>query len=436
MKKLYVLLAAMLIVSVSFAQISTTKKVVKTDGTTINIKGTPAKANPQKATNTFWFNLVEDAYNYYGADMSGAGFAPPIQCDTLGLFPFSSGDAPVQFGCIGQVYNWTHESWDYMYNYSGAPENIPYMPSANSYSIDSLQLIYLYTRGTNVAADVVDTLAISYIVGLNEDEDVVMLTSSGEPVFIMPVLPFNNTTFTPSTTCSTTAGLTNTLTSSTIIVDKIPLTSEDETIDPEDGEAAFFYLTIPTPEGLGNLSAKQVTVIATFIPGCDRTPTSVIGTDLSTFRTALYDDPRDGYGDWSTPEVLEDYQLGLFTDADNFIPGKYFYNVYQPNIFWGGNPKAWMSLRVTCNNCEVVNVPEIEKKSLTVYPNPATNNFTVNLGNDEKANIQLFNIVGQQVYSETFTGSTTVNVANLHSGVYMLKVNQNGKVYTTKVVVK
>ena len=73
---------------------------------------------------------------------------------------------------------------------------------------------------------------------------------------------------------------------------------------------------------------------------------------------------------------------------------------------------------------------------LTVYPNPATNHFTVNTGNDEKASIQLFNIVGQQVYSETFTGSTTVSVANLHSGVYMLKVNQNGKVNTTKVVVK
>jgi len=80
--------------------------------------------------------------------------------------------------------------------------------------------------------------------------------------------------------------------------------------------------------------------------------------------------------------------------------------------------------------------PKLKKTNLTVYPNPATNNFTVNTGNDEKATIQLFNIVGQQVYSETFTGSTNVSVANLHSGVYMLKVNQNGKVNTTKVVVK
>jgi hypothetical protein len=60
----------------------------------------------------------------------------------------------------------------------------------------------------------------------------------------------------------------------------------------------------------------------------------------------------------------------------------------------------------------------------------------VNLGNDEKANIQLFNIVGQLVYNENIVGTAQVNVANLHTGVYMLKVNQNGKVYTTKVVVR
>ena len=95
-----------------------------------------------------------------------------------------------------------------------------------------------------------------------------------------------------------------------------------------------------------------------------------------------------------------------------------------------------MGALFSCTECEVVNVPEIEKKNPTIYPNPATNNFTINLGNDEKANIQLFNIVGQQVYSETITGTAQVNVSNLNSGVYMLKINQNGKVYTTKVIVK
>lgn len=430
MKKLYVLLAAMLIVSVSFAQINTTKKVVKKDGlTTINVKGAPAKANAQRTTNTYWFNLIEDAINYYGEEVDG--FAPPIQCDTNNLYAFTDGNAHVQFCSVGQVYDWDHSCWGDLYNYTGAPENVPYMPSATSYTIDSIRMIFKYNRGTNVSADVIDTVAIAYIIGFDPDEDVRVLSSSGEPVFIMPALPYNNTTYMPSTTCMTSTGITNTLDQSTIIIDYIQMTADDDTGDD------FYYLSLPTPSGLTNINAKQMAVIATFIPGCPRTPSSMIGTDLSEFRTPMYDDPREGYdGTWSTPEVLSDYQLGLFTDADNYIEGSYFYNVYQPNLFWSGNPKPWISLRVTCNDCETVDVPELEKNNITIYPNPATNNFTVNLGNDEKANIQLFNIVGQQVYSETITGTAQVNVANLHSGVYMLKINQNGKAYTTKVVVK
>ena len=50
MKKFYVLLAALLIASASFAQVTLPKKVVKKDGTTLNIKGKPAKNNPQKST--------------------------------------------------------------------------------------------------------------------------------------------------------------------------------------------------------------------------------------------------------------------------------------------------------------------------------------------------------------------------------------------------
>lgn len=432
MKRFYMLLAALLIVSISFAQISTTKKVVKTDGTTFTIKGSPAKANPQKAANSFWFNLIVDACDYYGSEPSG--FAPPIQCDTLGLYSFTDGNSHVQFNSVGQIYDWSHSSWGDIYNYTGAPSNVPFMPSANTYSVDSIQMPYNYVRGTNVAADVVDTLAIAYVIGFDED-DVRYLGSYNDQgefqaAFALPLIPFDHNAFVPSTTSATSTGLTNTLESSTIIIDRIPLTADDDT-----GED-FYYLTLPTPAGLSNLSSKQLVVTVTFIPGCARTPNSIIGTDLSAFRTALYGEPRDGYSTTGSDELLEDYQQGLFHDADNFITSSAWYNLYQPNIFWSSNPKPDISLRVTCNDCGVVNVPEIEKNNLTVYPNPATNKFTVDLGNDEKANIQLFNLVGQQVYNETITGSAQVNVSNLHSGVYMLKVNQNGKVTTTKVVVK
>ena len=431
MKKFTILLAVMLMASFSFAQITTTKKVAIKDGSSIQIKGKPAKATAQqKAAGQYWFNLIDDANLYFG--MEPDGFGPIIQCDSNGLYNFSSGLAKCQFFSIGQVYNWNHQSWIDMYNYTGAPENIPFIGSAGTYSVDSIQFLFQYVRGTNVAADVVDTIAISYIVNIDEENDVYSLTSGGAPQFVMPFLPFNQNTFMASlTSTDPSATFAQTLETAAIYYDKVPLTADDDT-----GDEYFYYLTLPTPDEMHNLSGKAMAVDITFIPGCSRTPSSVIGTDLSMFRSILYDDPREGYDTWGSEQLLDDYQIGLFHDVDNFDPSALFYNIYQPTLFWQGDPKPYISLLVGCNDCEIVNVPELEKKNLTVYPNPATNHFTINTGNDEKASIQLFNIVGQQVYSETFTGSTTVSVANLHSGVYMLKVNQNGKVYTTKVVVK
>lgn len=433
MKKFYVLMAAMLIASVSFAQIATTQKqmVVKNDGLNLKLKAKPVYQ--QKSTNSFWFNLIEDAIAFYGEETDYS--LPIIQCDTNNLVHYNSGDAHNQFCSLGQVYDWSHSSWNENYNYTGAPENVPHMPSATSYSIDSIMLAWYYARGTNVPASVVDTLAISYVLGIDPEQDVYNLGhyegNDFIPAFAMPLIPFNHTTFLASTTPDPSeSGLANTLETATVIYDKIPLTVNDTTGD------YVPYFSLPAPNGLSNLTQKQIAVIVTFIPGCDRTPASVIGEDLNRLSLLMYDEPRDGYTTSGSAELLSDYQTGLFHDADNFISTNAWYPVFQPNVFWVGNPKPSIGLHVTCNDCGVVNVPEIEKNNLTVYPNPATNKFTVDLGNDEKANIQLFNLVGQQVYNETITGSAQVNVSNLHSGVYMLKVNQNGKVTTTKVVVK
>jgi len=103
-----------------------------------------------------------------------------------------------------------------------------------------------------------------------------------------------------------------------------------------------------------------------------------------------------------------------------------FQNMHYPQMF----------LKLACNDCVYVGVDEMEKENISVYPNPATNKFTVNLAGSEKANIEMFNLVGQKVYNSTATEKAEVNVSGFRPGIYMLKVSQNGKVYTSKVVVK
>ena len=140
---------------------------------------------------------------------------------------------------------------------------------------------------------------------------------------------------------------------------------------------------------------------------------------------------------FDSDELMNDLNHGLLLDDYSLYNSAVFcYGAYDAGTVYTSNLRPDISFHVTCNSCSNVNVEEMEKENITVYPNPASNYLNVTLAGDEAATVQLFNLVGQQVYSETAVNSASINVANLKAGVYMLKVSQNGKVYTSKVVVK
>ena len=73
----------------------------------------------------------------------------------------------------------------------------------------------------------------------------------------------------------------------------------------------------------------------------------------------------------------------------------------------------------------------------SVAPNPATEGFfTITLADaSAEATAQVVNALGQVVYNASFVGNTTVS-KNLAAGVYTVRVNSNGTVKTSKLVVK
>jgi len=85
----------------------------------------------------------------------------------------------------------------------------------------------------------------------------------------------------------------------------------------------------------------------------------------------------------------------------------------------------------------VENVLENTTDAFKVSPNPATNNFTLTLINAGVAQVELFNLVGQKVYGTTTAEQTlNVDVSNFSNGIYMLRVSQNEKIHTSKVIVR
>lgn len=73
-----------------------------------------------------------------------------------------------------------------------------------------------------------------------------------------------------------------------------------------------------------------------------------------------------------------------------------------------------------------------------VWPNPASNQLNILLNDVQKdAKYQMFDLTGRCVVSgQCAAERTTVDVRSLVSGLYLLKVEQNGKVDTQKIVIQ
>ena len=79
--------------------------------------------------------------------------------------------------------------------------------------------------------------------------------------------------------------------------------------------------------------------------------------------------------------------------------------------------------------------------NFNIYPNPVlNNNFTVRVPSEGKTTVSVFNQIGQEIkcnVSETSTTTYRVEPqTTLASGIYIVKVNNDGKTATTKLIVK
>ena len=80
-------------------------------------------------------------------------------------------------------------------------------------------------------------------------------------------------------------------------------------------------------------------------------------------------------------------------------------------------------------------VVQNEIAGLKVYPNPVSNGVLhIESNLNTERTISLFDVLGKEVMKTT-TSNTTLNIANLNSGIYIVKILENGKTATKKLVV-
>jgi len=76
---------------------------------------------------------------------------------------------------------------------------------------------------------------------------------------------------------------------------------------------------------------------------------------------------------------------------------------------------------------ELLGVDDIVSTDFAMYPNPAKTNLTITSKDVPLERIEIFNVLGQKVLSFDVaqTRSHNMNISNLRSGVYLVKINNN-----------
>ncbi len=100
---------------------------------------------------------------------------------------------------------------------------------------------------------------------------------------------------------------------------------------------------------------------------------------------------------------------------------------YNQNYRWSFDYIRWRN-----EGMEALSINEVAENKFQIYPNPATNTFTIDLIDETLEKVIVYNELGQQIKETT---SNKVNISNLSYGIYFVKItSQSGKTATKKVI--
>ncbi len=134
-----------------------------------------------------------------------------------------------------------------------------------------------------------------------------------------------------------------------------------------------------------------------------------------------------------TPTTTGTYDMILNVTAYTTLG---FFVLPVPQSFGG------YSITINTNNVGLVENGVEALGNVRTVPNPATSSLRIEftLGRSNTGRVGLFNLVGEEVASQRFTGrqglnTVPMNVEHLENGIYLYKVQAAGKTFTGRVVV-
>ncbi|WP_281337107.1 LamG-like jellyroll fold domain-containing protein [Flavobacterium eburneipallidum] len=86
-------------------------------------------------------------------------------------------------------------------------------------------------------------------------------------------------------------------------------------------------------------------------------------------------------------------------------------------------------------NNSILNTPNFQTKTskATIYPNPTSDNFTIEMENEVKT-VEIYSLLGQKILTAT---SKNINISNVSKGVYLVRIeDSNNTVSTQKLIIE
>ncbi|EPR69791.1 hypothetical protein ADIWIN_4066 [Winogradskyella psychrotolerans RS-3] len=135
---------------------------------------------------------------------------------------------------------------------------------------------------------------------------------------------------------------------------------------------------------------------------------SGVGNDLVWFK-------NNGSGNFDVEDVIDDTQSQAFVlaieDYDNDGDLDIATSAYNQD-----------ALNYFENQKIVLSVSDVQFQNLTIYPNPTKDYLTFE-GFNTNINVSVFDVLGKQVLAKNITDGETLNVSELATGIYTIKIN-------------
>jgi hypothetical protein len=79
---------------------------------------------------------------------------------------------------------------------------------------------------------------------------------------------------------------------------------------------------------------------------------------------------------------------------------------------------------------------DLDSDAISLYPNPSTGNFTISYNNSNiPYTVEIFSLVGQVIFEKKNISETSVQITNIPKGVYVIKITNDSKSISKKMII-